>query len=343
MAAKNLHRKSRWALLLLVVLLVAATIVNAGQTTRETQGEDIYYSWVEGQRLLAGENPYARVLTGNMRENQKYATYFPLFYILSAASQIAGLRDYPQWVSAWRIVFTLFDLAIGVLVFWLLYRRQLVLAALFGAAFWLFNRWTLHVVQVAHMDFITIFLFLLSLALFDRHRSTSLLLLSFSLAIKQIAVFTIPLYLIWTWQAAKPERAVRDLGQAVLLIASVPVIVSLPFLVWNAEGLVKSVVFSATRFPADHFGAPSVDGLLGWIGIPAKAPMLIMMALAYGLAWRRQVGLYIGALFVMASFVDFNSVLFRQYLAWVVPLLPLVLVDVVDGRLQFPTAREPGV
>ena len=45
--------------------------------------EDVYFTYVEGQRLAAGENPYARVLSGNMRENDKYATYLPAFFSVS--------------------------------------------------------------------------------------------------------------------------------------------------------------------------------------------------------------------------------------------------------------------
>lgn len=338
---RNLQAGILW--LVLIALLFTAAVVYGRVATRETQGEDIYYTWIEGQRLLNGENPYARVLSGNMRENQKYATYLPMFYLFSAASQWAGLHDYSAWVSAWRIVFAAFDMAVAALVFWLLYTRRLPVAALFGAAFCLFNRWTLHVIQVADMDHLAIFLFLLALALFDRHRRVSFLVFGVSLAVKQIAIFAVPLILIWTWHSAEVHQRRRALAEAVVLIASVAAVVSLPFLIWNAEGFVKSIVFSATRNPADHFGAPSVDGLLGWIGIPAKVPMLLMMVLVYLLAWRRQVGLFIGTFFLLVSFTDFNSVLFRQYMAWVVPFVPLVLVDVADGRLQLLPSRPKSV
>jgi uncharacterized membrane protein len=119
---------------------------------------------------------------------------------------------------------------------------------------------------------------------------------------------------------------------AALLIASIPLLASLPFIAWNAEGFASSILFSVTRNPADHFGVASADGLLGWAGIPAKLPMLALMALAYLLAWRQKIGMYTGTLLVMATFVDFNSVLFRQYLAWVVPFIPLVACDLPARR-----------
>src|SRR5687768_7823003 len=52
--------------------------------------EDIYYIWLEGKRIINGENPYGRVLTGNMRNNDKYATLFPIAYLLSALIQKIG-------------------------------------------------------------------------------------------------------------------------------------------------------------------------------------------------------------------------------------------------------------
>ena len=36
--------------------------------------EDMYYIWLEGKRIANGENPYARVLAGNMRNNDDIST-----------------------------------------------------------------------------------------------------------------------------------------------------------------------------------------------------------------------------------------------------------------------------
>ncbi len=116
-----------------------------------------------------------------------------------------------------------------------------------------------------------------------------------------------------------------------LTIASVPILTSLPFLVWHAEGFVKSLAFSVTRNPIDHFSVTSLDGQMGWLGLPARLPMLVMLLAVYALAWRRKVGMYVASLFAMSTFVNFNSVLFRQYLAWIVPLIPLVMLDLWEG------------
>ena len=297
---------------------------------RDTKGEDVYYVWVEGSRLLNGEDPYARILAGNMRENDKYATYFPGFYGLSALSQAAGLRDYEAWIAFWRVIFLAFDLAIAAALYLLIYPRGRLLSACFAAAFWLFSRWTLHVTEIAHLDFIPIFLMIASLGLFRKHRWSALVLFSLSLGVKQIAIFLVPLYLIWTWQSARQSK-LKQTALAGLVIASVPILISLPFLAWHAEGFIKSLAFSATRNPVDHFSVTSLDGQMGWVGLPARLPMFVMLLAVYALAWRRKVGMYVASLFAMSTFLDFNAVLFRQYFAWIVPLIPLVMLDLWEG------------
>ena len=329
------------AIVCLLVILLAGTAVNVRFWQIDTQDEDIYYAWVEGGRILNGENPYARVLAGNMLENDKYATYFPLFYELSALTEWTGLRDYEPWIGFWRVIFLAFNLAIAAALFLLVYPRGKLLAAIFAAAFWLFNRWTLHVSAIAHLDFVPIFMLLASLGLFRKHRWAALVLFSLSLAVKQIGIFLAPLYLVWTWQAieAKHDRLKQTL-LAALVIASVPVLTALPFLIWNAEGFAKSMLFSVTRIPVDHFGTVSIDALLGWTGVPGKLPMLALMLLVTALAWRGKIGPYTGALLVMATFVNYNAVLFPQYLVWVVPFIPLVMCDVWDAMQAKPLLQR---
>ena len=211
-------------------------------------------------------------------------------------------------------------------MFCILYPRGRLLVATVAAVFWLFNRWTLHVIMIANTDFIAVFLLIASLGVLRRYPRASLLLLSFSLGVKQMAVFLIPLYLVWVWQDVG-ERRVRRTLLAALLIASVPAISSLPFLVWDAEGLFQSLLFSATRYPVDHFGVLSLDARLGWEGLPARLPMLALMLAIYAIALRGRIGRYTASLLVMAVFIGYNSVLFLQYMVWIIPLVPLVVYD----------------
>ncbi|MBI2840913.1 MAG: hypothetical protein HYX75_21555 [Acidobacteria bacterium] len=377
------HR--RIALLCMAGMLIAAAQVCTALWRADTEGQDIYFAWVEGRRLLAGENPYERVLSGDMRKNAKYATYFPIFYEFSAVTQAMGLRQYPDWIAVWRLVFMFFYLGVACVLFSVLSARGQPLAGILAAAFWLFNRWSLGLIRGAHLDFIPIFLLLLSLGIYARHRRASLLLYGMSLGFKQIAIFLAPLYLIRVWREAAgstdtpgqdarasrarasvplPETPITDSAvssssrgsprrsgsgriQPVLaagvLIILIPLATSIPFLVWNAEGYVRSILFSVTRSPDDHFGIGSLDSLLGWSGFPARLPMLSIMLLVYALFARGRIGMLTGALLVMAIFVDFNSVLFPQYVLWIVPLIPLIICDTLESSHPGkPSARAEG-
>ncbi|MGB3533897.1 MAG: hypothetical protein WBA13_10315 [Microcoleaceae cyanobacterium] len=322
------------AILSIFIIAILGIIVNIkilNLWEYDPGGNDIYYTWLEGKRLLAGENPYARILAGNMRENDKYATYFPLFYLLSAITQWIGFRDYSTWLNLWRPIFLAFNIGIGLLIYYQFYQDRLLLLGLFSSFFWLFSRWTVHVTKIVHIEFIAIFILLLSLILLPRKTITSFILFGCSLAIKQVAIFLLPLYLIWAWQLAERNK-LKEVITALFYIALIPSILSLPFILWNAEGFLKSILFSATRLPDSHIKAASLDALIqvsypAFIGIKAKLPMLFLMSLIFLGSARRQIGIYTSVLLMMAIFINFNSVLFLQYFSWIVPFLPLVLCD----------------
>ena len=328
-------------LILLLAIMTSGVLVNLRIWDYPSpRKEDIYYTYLDGQRLLQGENPYARVLSGDMRVNEKYSTYFPIFYGLSGLVQRLGLEDFPTWLSFWRVIFMLFNLSIALLLFWIAgsapaaadqrtARGHWVALAAFSALFWLFNRWTLHVSQTADIDFIPLFLLLLSLYLFPRHRITSFLLLGVSLGVKQMGIFLVSLYLIWSWQAGGEHRS-RAAITAAIWIAAIPLLTSLPFLAWNSEGFIRSIAFSATRDPSVAFEVYSLDTLLGIFGLRGKLFMLALLALLYWAAGKEKIGAYTAALLVMGVFVFFNSVMFTSYLMWLVPLMPLAAVDLLN-------------
>jgi hypothetical protein len=324
----GLHRRQAIPVCLLLILSLGVLGHLCYQFWRwdRAVGRDIYYLWLDGKRILEGDNPYARILAGNLRENNKYPTYFPLFYLLSAFTQLAGLREFPQWLLFWRLALLGCHLAIAAAVSFPLYRRGWTGLALFAGLFYLFNRWSLWLLRDGQIDFLAILFLVTSLLLFRRSRRTSLVLLSLSLAVKQIAIFLVPLYLIWTWQSSR-NGAGKRLILAGAVIFSVPLASSLPLLVWNAEGFCKSILFSVTRDAIDQFGAQSLDALLRLDGGAGRLPLCLLMGLVYWGAMRGQLGRFTSVLLVMAVFVDFNAVLFPQYLCWIVPLLPLAVWD----------------
>jgi hypothetical protein len=289
--------------------------------------QDIFVVFTEGKNLLEGRNPYSRVhrLGSDLTWNFEIPTYFPVFYSLNWFTQKIGFRDFAYWLDLWKVAFLLSNLGIAYILFYIPYHRMHQLGfAILGALIWLFNRWTLHITMIYHIDFIAIFFMVLSLALWPRNKVASLLSFGISLGVKQIAVFMIPLYIIWIWQSVD-FRSWRKIAGLIFVLLSVPLVFIVPFLLWDASGFVKSVLLSATRNAESHFGIPSIDVLMLMSGIPAKIPMLVLMGATYLLTWNRRINQFVAALLTMLIFVNFNSVLFRQYMAWVIPLIPMAL------------------
>ncbi len=296
--------------------------------------EDIYQSFLEGERLVNGINPYARILDGDMRINQKYPTYFPLFYEISFLSQKVGLVSFESWIDFWKAVFKGFDYLIALFLFTILAAKNLEWGGVVAAGFWLFNRWTLYIITTANFDFIPIFFMLAALALFQRHKWPALFLFSISLALKQIGIFIAPLFVIWVFLAEENHlRGIKQAALSIIVIASVPFVSSLPFIFWNLDGFVRSIAFSATRLADTHTNlmVDSVDALLGWQGLPARIPMGILMLAIYWMAAKGIGKRYLPAVLVFVVFFSFNAVLYNQYLAWLIALVPLLIVDYVDA------------
>jgi hypothetical protein len=296
--------------------------------------EDIYFIYLEGERILDLESPYSRTLEAGMRTNRKLATYFPGMYYFGALMQKFGLSDFGDWLRAWRwiLFFTLVQGAC-LLFFFLKDRVGWIFAyALIGI--WLFNRWTLHNFSIAHVDIPAVFFLVLSLMLLKKHFKWALVCVGVSLAIKQIAIFLVPLFLIWAWHRRK---SIRDFLENVIWLALLPVILSLPFLLSQPLAFLRSVLFSATRSAESHFSARSLDWILGWTGMPAKIPMLLLMLLIYFVAWKKaSPPPAVFCFLVLLLFVNFNSVLFTQYMVWPIALVPLLFVDwpTSDQRLS---------
>lgn len=313
-----------------IIMIFFAFAINLSLFQPITKGHDIYYSYIEGKRLVDGENPYGRILESDMRQNQKYATYFPVFYELSYLSQKLGLQSLESWIAFWRIIFMLFEFATAIFLYIVLAKRNLAWAGVFAAAFWLFNRWSLNLVEKQNLDFVPIFLFLLSLALFPRKKGLSLFLFSLSLGLKQIAIFAIPVYLIWEFHSAGKDW-LKQVSKSGLIIASVPLISGLPFLILNAKAFIKSVLFSATRLSGSYSEAASLDVLMKWDGLPGRALMLALMLFVYFLAFKGQTKKYFSILLVLMVFIGFNNTLFPQYVLWMIPVFLLTFCDFHDA------------
>ncbi|MBL7162416.1 MAG: hypothetical protein ISS57_07400 [Anaerolineales bacterium] len=305
-----------------------ATYSPKDNVTIDIEDQDIYLVYKEGYNLLQGKNPYARAAeTTELRWNNELPTYLPVIYYGSWLTHLAGLQEIDQWLNVWRGVFLFFNLCVAYLIFHIAHHRyHITTLGIFGALFWLFNRWNLHVTTIYHFNFIPIFFLLLSLSLHSKHKITSYILFGLSLSIKHNAIFLIPIYLIWAWQDDE-SQSIKNVVIAGLSIAGIPLIASLPFIITSPLGFTKSMLISLTRYPETHLGVLSLDALLGWVGFSAKIPLVIMVLLVYLLSWQRKLESFTAGLLIMLIFVNFHSVLFRHYLVWIIPLLPLAVCE----------------
>lgn len=331
MRVRSLLQHRRY--LILLVLVAVGLLVHSALWQRpidELIGEDIYYIWLEGKRIVAGENPYARVLAGNIRENNKYATYFPVFYLFAAAYQKLGFPTFEQFIAFWRPVSLAFQLGIVWVAIEYFRSRRLLLLGFVTAMVILLGRWNLYVARAQTIEFAAIFFLIVSLVWLQEKPRLSLLAYSLSLGIKQIAIILLPLYIIYLWR----KRGAIPVGplSGICIIASIPVLSSLPFLIWNFEGFVRSILFSATRNSASHLPIVSLDAILSqqfpiFVGLVAKLPMLFLLACLYASALQARVGIFLQSAVAMAIFIHFHSVLFIQYLPWLLCLLPFAAVE----------------
>ena len=70
---------------------------------------------------------------------------------------------------------------------------------------------------------------------------------------------------------------------------------------------------------------------------------MTLMLLVFALTWQRHIGRWLATLLVMAVFVDFSSVLFRQYFVWEAPFIPLAVLDLLQLRVPYLSRRAPEV
>ncbi len=85
--------------ILCMILLAGAIGAHIRLWEADTSERDVYYAWLEGKRILENQNPYARILDGDMLNNDKYATYFPAFYLLSSLTRALGWKDCESWIG----------------------------------------------------------------------------------------------------------------------------------------------------------------------------------------------------------------------------------------------------
>ena len=240
----------RAALALLALLVLAGAWTHYFGVPRNVDTEsDIHYDYLEARRVVAGENPYERILSGDMRTRSEVRHPFPaLLPCYSAGVVKLGLQEFEPFVAFWRLAFLLFNAGAGAVLFYLLWPRRGLLLAVFGVLFWFFSRSNLKISVSVNFDYPAIFFLLLSFWLLPRHGVWAFLALGLSLGFKPLGVILVPLFLIVVWQSERQHR-IRAVLIAGAVLASTLVVTSAPFLAANPEAFIKSMLFEVVRDP----------------------------------------------------------------------------------------------
>ncbi len=290
---------------------------------QNASADDIQYVWREGKAITAYNNPYKNA-ESSLRNGDKYSPYFPLSYIVSAGIQKVGFTSFEAWLSIVRPVVLMSQLIAALLVLLFLYKKGSLYVGVFGFFLILFHRFTLYPARVTHIDFPAIAFLLAGTMLLYKRQKTAYLLIGISLAIKQMAIFLVPLLLIMEWRT---HRSIRNIVTASICMAIVPILSFLPFFVNNPQGTLRSIIFSAYRQSTGDFATPDIATMLSLEGLVARLPMLGMMSLVYVAAWKKQVRMFGATLAIFIVFIGFNPVLFFQYLTWIIPFIPLAISE----------------
>ncbi|MBI3255807.1 MAG: DUF2029 domain-containing protein [Candidatus Andersenbacteria bacterium] len=287
----------------------------------DKDGEDIWYAWREGGKILGGSSPYMCAVDDTCY-NRKNPTYMPGFYFLAAGVEKITQGDFPQWIAFWQPVFLLAQVLTGLMVFTGLVRRNQFLLAFVAMAFWLLNRWSLYTLRIGQIDFLAILFLVWSLTWWKRFPWWSLVLFGISLSIKQVAIFLGPLYLIWVWQTGGKKR-VQRLGLALLAMGAVPLLVSLPFLWSEPASFLRAMLFPVTRATVgvDPIALPVMLNMVSG----RMVALLCLMGVTYVGAFRRELNRFQASLLIMLIFAGLNPVLFHHYIIWLIPLIFLAL------------------
>ncbi len=291
----------------------------------KTIANDIEYVWKEGGEILAGKNPYARAQV-DTKSGSKYATYFPLSYIASAAIQKIGYTSFDSWMTIMRPLILGSQLFCAAIVLYYLAKKRLFALALLAFFLIIFHRFALYPARVTHIDFPAIALLLAGLILLRTKPRIAYILIGTSLAIKQMAIFIIPILLIYVWQQ---HRSAKKALVSIFFIALVPLITFAPFIIDNPTGVFRSITYSANRTSTGDFASPDIATMLALDGLWARLPMLVMFVLVYIAAGHKEIRLFGACLAIFTIFIGFNPVLFFQYLAWIIPFIPLAISEAV--------------
>ena len=311
-----------------VIFIIALnTAYNRNQTNLQKtySGTDIAAIWKEGSRICNFENPYSRITAG---KKYKPPTYFPGFYYFSCVlDKITGGQGKAATLKLWSYINTSIYLLIGLFFYLIFIQAGNPLLALIISIIWFFGRWSFHTLASLQTNFIAIAPLLLSIYFLPKKQNLSFLLFGISLAFKQIAVFLLPLFLIYN--LSKP--CLKTISKRLLLILIIPFLITLPFLLDDFQGVLQSLLYSSGRASAVPAEGRAIDpGLRSLV-------MLLSFALIYYAYYKRQLGFAMSAMLIMLTFAGLHKVFFTQYYLWV---LSIILITIYEHINQFKLKKD---
>lgn len=299
--------------------------------------EDIYYEYEVAKQIQKGENPYNRILEGNMVENDKYPTQLPLyFYFLKFIRQNSN-NNFSGFVETLRNVLYLFHIAGGGFIYLLFRRVNKPIIGYFAAIIYMFNVWSLNSFILLKQDMISIALLVSSLYFFKSKNQSwiSYILFGLSLGIKHIGIFMFPLYLT---PIIFKEVSIKIFSLNMILLLSTIFIPTAPFIKNNSQSFVNSMLFSITRSPHTsdiHYGYTELlikyrhstnSGTLFQQILP-RLPLFITSIFSVLLLLLRKIPLSSYPFISIMVFAIFNPVIFPQYITWIPPFALISLLD----------------
>jgi uncharacterized membrane protein len=285
------------------------------------EGSDIGAIWKEGRRICDGKNPYSRIHREGVDRIRKPPTYLPGFYLFGCALDGLGVDSFREFMPIWWKVNYALLLFLASSFYLIFKRAEMPIVGLVCMASWLFGRWGAFGLVTLQTNFAGMVPLLWSLALVEKRPRTAMVLFGISLLMKQVAIFLLPLFLLWWWERRERSSPLPYLLKGMFWMVGLPLLVSLPFFIHDASGFLKSIGYSAGRNPGG--GMPFLRG----IGSAATLVMFAGMALVYLGAWRREVSKLSAAALIMLCFITMNGTFFRQYLLWFLLLAPLPLLE----------------
>jgi hypothetical protein len=295
---------------------------------------DLGNEWAQAKDMQKGKNPYEKILTGNLIENNKYSTLFPFYYyFLMVVSLPSGIRFDP-FIENYRVVIQVFEYGAFLFLYLIFRQRNQKLLGLFLASFYIFNRWTVLSISTLKQDVIAQSFLLASFYFLDKKIRLAYLLYGVSLGIKHLGIFVMPVFLA---PLIFGKRNIKDFLIDFSLLLSPVVLPAIYFLIVNFKAFIYSMIFSFTRKPASSCGATPTgyEKLLVnynnmgkgfamfYLTLP-RLPLVLFTVFNTILFFIKKIKVTTYLLMAYIIFAALNPVYFEQYITWVIPFAILV-------------------